>query len=212
MPERDANQSGRGRERLSVVVPCYNEQEVLHETASRLLDLMNRLQQAGRISDKSEVVFVDDGSRDRTWSLIEELSRSDTRVRGVKLSRNRGHQNALVAGLMSARGDAVVSIDADLQDDVETIGRMVERHHDGADIVYGVRSKRELDTWFKRTTAVAFYELMNWLGAESVNNHADFRLMSRPEPWSYRTDLIPSHKLSSRLMNPLQTHRSLFCR
>ena len=164
---------------LSIVVPCYNEQEVLHETASRLLDLMNRLQQAGRISDKSEVVFVDDGSRDRTWSLIEELSRSDARVRGVKLSRNRGHQNALVAGLMSARGDSVVSIDADLQDDVEAIGRMVERHLDGADIVYGVRSKRELDTWFKRTTAVAFYELMNWLGAESVNNHADFRLMSR---------------------------------
>ena len=140
---------------------------------------MDRLQHSQQISGKSELVFVDDGSKDKTWSLIETLTQSDSRIRGVKLSRNRGHQNALVAGLMSSRGDAVVSIDADLQDDVEAIGQMVERHHNGADIVYGVRNKREQDTWFKRTTAGVFYQLMNWLGAESISNHADFRLMSR---------------------------------
>lgn len=164
---------------ISIVVPCYNEQEVLRETSRRLLELMNRLQQERQISGDSEVVFVDDGSKDETWSVIEDLARTDTRLRGVKLSRNRGHQNALVAGLMSARGDAVVSIDADLQDDVDAISQMVERHLNGVDIVYGVRSKRERDTWFKRSTALAFYNLMNWLGAESVSNHADFRLMSR---------------------------------
>lgn len=164
---------------LSIVVPCYNEQEVLEETTRRLLQLMDRLQDTQRISGESEIVYVDDGSKDRTWPIIESLVKADPRVRGIKLSRNRGHQNALVAGLMASRGGAVVSIDADLQDDVEAIARMVDRFLAGADIVYGVRSKRERDTWFKRTTAAAFYKLMSLLGAESVNNHADFRLMSR---------------------------------
>lgn len=167
------------RTRLSIVVPCYNEEEVLCEAAKRLLALMDALQADLKIEPTSELVFVDDGSRDKTWQLIQELVNTDIRIRGVKLSRNRGHQNALLAGLMSASGDAIVSIDADLQDDIMAIGRMIDRHHAGADVVYGVRNKRERDTWFKRFTAETFYSIMNWFGAESVYNHADFRLMSR---------------------------------
>jgi glycosyltransferase involved in cell wall biosynthesis len=165
--------------RLSIVVPCYNEEEVLQETARQLLEVMDGLQSTGRITASSELVFVDDGSRDSTWPLIEEFATQDDRILGVKLSRNRGHQNALLAGLYSASGDAMISIDADLQDDLGAIERMVDRHLDGADVVYGVRSKREQDTWFKRVTAEAFYRTMGWLGAESVDNHADFRLLSR---------------------------------
>lgn len=165
--------------RLSVVVPCYNEEAVLHETSKRLLALMNGMQADQKIAPSSELVFVDDGSRDRTWSLIRELADTDPRVRGVKLSRNRGHQNALLAGLMAATGDAIVSIDADLQDDITAIVRMVDSYLGGADVVYGVRTKRERDTWFKRFTAESFYRVMRWFGAESVYNHADFRLLSR---------------------------------
>ncbi|MBX9965087.1 MAG: glycosyltransferase family 2 protein [Burkholderiales bacterium] len=165
--------------RLSIVVPCYNEEAVLQETAKRLLALMGGMVIDGRISVDSELLFVDDGSRDRTWQLIEELAARDAHVRGIKLSHNRGHQNALLAGLMSASGDAIVSIDADLQDDIGAIVLMVDRHRAGSDIVYGVRSRRARDTWFKRCTAQSFYRLMNWFGAESIFNHADFRLMSR---------------------------------
>lgn len=165
--------------RLSIVVPCYNEEEVLQETCMRLLELLDGLQATQRIAVGSEIIFVDDGSKDRTWMMIRALADADRRIRGLKLSRNRGHQNALVAGLMSSTGDAIVSIDADLQDDVNAIVRMVDCHLNGADVVYGVRAKRAQDTWFKRFTAESFYRLMAWFGADSVYNHADFRLLSR---------------------------------
>lgn len=165
--------------RLTIVVPCYNEEEVLPETARRLTDLKERLMTDGRITADSRVLFVDDGSRDRTWSLIEDLAQSDPGLGGVKLSRNRGHQNALLAGLFSAAGDVVVSVDADLQDDIEVVRDMLDHYRAGADVVYGVRKDRSSDRLFKRLTAKAFYRLMDLLGVESVYNHADFRLMSR---------------------------------
>lgn len=165
--------------RLDIVVPCYNEEEVLPETARRLRDLLDRLIRDGRIASASRILFVDDGSRDQTWRLIEKLSSADSRIGGVKLSRNRGHQNALLAGLFTADGDAVVSVDADLQDDIEVISDMVDAYLQGVDVVYGVRQDRSSDSFFKRTTARAFYRLMDVLGVETVDNHADFRLMSR---------------------------------
>jgi glycosyltransferase involved in cell wall biosynthesis len=164
---------------IAIVVPCFNEEEVLGETASRLLGLLGRLQAAGKITAASSVWFVDDGSRDRTWALIEQLSRTHRNIRGVKLSRNRGHQNALMAGLLSAEGDAIVSIDADLQDDIEAIEQMVDQFRAGDDVVLGVRRRRDTDTFFKHSTAALFYRVMRWFGADSVPNHADFRLMSR---------------------------------
>ena len=166
-------------ESLSIVVPCYNEQEVLPETAERLLAFVEKLVGSGKISPESNIWFVDDGSRDDTWCMIEALSKRNRCVRGIRLSRNRGHQNALMAGLFSADGDAIVSIDADLQDDIDAIEAMVDHYTQGADIVLGVRHKRMSDTVFKRLTALAFYRTMRLFGAESVDNHADFRLMSR---------------------------------
>jgi polyisoprenyl-phosphate glycosyltransferase len=165
--------------KLAIVVPCYNEEAVIGETASRLLALLHRLQERGAIDQASRIWFVDDGSKDATWSLIEELSAKSPSIAGIKLSRNRGHQNALLAGLFTAEGDALVSIDADLQDDVNAIEQMVEEHRRGADVVYGVRARRETDSWFKRTSAQSFYKLLALLGVESVFNHADYRLMSR---------------------------------
>lgn len=167
--------------RLYVVVPCYNEEEVLPETASRLKAKMQSLMEAGKISEDSRVLFVNDGSKDRTWELIARLHEEDPLFGGVNLSRNRGHQNALLAGLMTAkeRADMAVSMDADLQDDINAIDEMVDKFLDGCDIVYGVRSKRKTDTFFKRFTAEAFYRLMSALGANTVFNHADYRLMSR---------------------------------
>lgn len=166
---------------LYVVVPCYNEQEVLAETHRRLAEKLQTLGEKGAISDQSKMLFVDDGSKDSTWQLICELAESDRRVMGVKLSRNRGHQNALLAGLTAAlpRCDITVSVDADLQDDLNAIDQMVEKYHGGAEIVYGVRSDRTTDTAFKRTTAQGFYKLMEAMGVETVYNHADYRLMSR---------------------------------
>lgn len=164
---------------LGIVVPCYNEEEVLPETARRLSDLLARLAAAGKIRAESAVYFVDDGSRDKTWQVIEGLAAGSAMFHGIKLSRNRGHQNALLAGLFTAPGDALVSIDADLQDDVDAIEKMVDAHLRGVDIVYGVRRQRATDTFAKRNTALLFYRLMAALGAESVYNHADFRLMSR---------------------------------
>ena len=163
---------------LAIVVPCYNEQEVLPETSRRLLAVLDRLAAEGLASPASRIWFVDDGSRDRTWGLIEELARADPRIGGVKLSRNRGHQNALVAGLFTVAGDAIVSIDADLQDDVEVIREMVLRHRDGCDIVYGVRPDRSVDGLL-RVPAKLHYRLLRLMGAEVVLDHADFRLMSR---------------------------------
>lgn len=165
---------------LYIVVPCYNETEVLRETTKRLTDKLDRMHAAGLISDRSRIMYVDDGSSDGTWQLIEELHKKNPIVEGVKLSRNRGHQNALLAGLMTAkdRADCVISMDADLQDDIEVIDEFVRQYDDGCDIVYGVRSSRASDTGFKRSTAQMFYRLMDKLGVETVYNHADYRLMS----------------------------------
>jgi glycosyltransferase involved in cell wall biosynthesis len=164
---------------LTIVVPCFNEEEVLPQTAARLKALLERLRVAGRIVPASQVVFVDDGSRDGTWELIERLSFEDERMRGIKLSRNRGHQNALLAGLFTADGDVLVSVDADLQDDVDVIEEMLRQHAQGTQVVYGVRSNRASDGAFKRASAQAFYRMIRALGVESVYNHADFRLLSR---------------------------------
>ena len=166
---------------LYIVVPCYNEEEVLPETSRRLKNKLKQLADAGKISPKSRVLFVNDGSRDRTWELISQLHENDPIFCGVDLSRNRGHQNALLAGLMTARdrADLVISMDADLQDDVDAVDAMVDKYLEGVDIVYGVRSSRKKDSFFKRTTAEAFYRLMNLMGADTVFNHADYRLMSR---------------------------------
>lgn len=164
---------------LSIVVPCYNEQEVLAETHARLAQARQQMVAAGKIAPGSEIVFVDDGSRDDTWNIIHRWASSDAHVVGVKLSRNCGHQNALMAGLQTARGDAVVTIDADLQDDVAAIEKMVDAFQAGHEVVYGVRSSRACDSWFKRTTARGFYRLMSMLGVQTVFDHADYRLLSR---------------------------------
>ena len=164
---------------LALIVPCYNEQEVLPETCRRMVALLNRLSDAGKISTESRIYFVDDGSKDDTWSIIESCVRDGLPVVGIKLSRNRGHQNALIAGLFTAEGDALVSIDADLQDDVNAIETMVDRYLEGSDVVYGVRKRRESDTFFKRFTAESFYRLIALLGAQTIYNHADYRLLSR---------------------------------
>ena len=162
---------------LYLVVPCYNEQEVLPETSKRLKEKMERK----LISRDSRIMFVNDGSKDRTWSMIEELHEQDPIFAGVKLSRNRGHQNALLGGLMTAKeyADMTISLDADLQDDIDVIDQMVEKYYDGCEIVYGVRSARTTDTFFKRFTAESFYHMISMMGGEIVFNHADYRLMSK---------------------------------
>jgi len=164
---------------LSIVVPCYNEEEVLPETVRRLGALIDSMRDDDLVAPGSHVLFVDDGSRDRTWPLIREFASERDSVRGLKLSRNRGHQNALLAGLHVTTGDVIVSIDADLQDDIDVIRTMVERHRDGYDVVYGVRRARETDTRFKRSTAEGYYRILALLGVDVVFNHADYRLLSR---------------------------------
>ncbi|MBR1626562.1 MAG: glycosyltransferase family 2 protein [Bacteroidales bacterium] len=166
---------------LYIVIPCYNEQEVLNLTADVLKQKMNTLFNDGKISTRSKVMFVNDGSKDKTWQIIKDLHREDALFTGITLSRNRGHQNALLAGLMTAKqyADIVISMDADMQDDINVIDRFIDKYNQGNDIVYGVRSSRKTDTVFKRNTALAFYKLMQWLGAETVYNHADYRLMSK---------------------------------
>lgn len=165
---------------LYIVVPCYNEEEVLRETNSRLTALLRRLVDEGKVSADSRVMYVNDGSRDRTWELIRQFH-DEGPVRGVNLAGNVGHQHALFAGMTVAKDlcDVLVSIDADLQDDIEAIPAMLARFADGCDIVYGVRKERKTDTFFKRNTALAFYKLMRVLGVKSVYNHADYRLMSK---------------------------------
>lgn len=166
---------------LYFVVPCYNEEEVLSLTAKCLDEKMSSLKSSGRISPASRVMFVDDGSKDRTWSMIEDLHRENPDTfSGLKLSRNKGHQNALLAGLMTAKdlADATISMDADLQDDVNAVDAMLDNYEKGCEIVYGVRSSRKTDSVFKRSTAQGFYKLMSFLGADIVYNHADYRLMS----------------------------------
>ena len=166
---------------LYFVIPCYNEEEVLPETAKRLAKKMQDLIAAEKIAPNSRVVFVNDGSKDRTWELIQKLHGENPLFSGICLSRNRGHQNALLAGLLTVRqyADMVISMDADLQDDINACDQMIEKYYEGCDIVYGVRSARTTDTFFKRTTAEGFYSLMKHLGANTVSNHADYRLMSK---------------------------------
>ena len=165
---------------LYIVIPCYNEQEVLPMTAPLFLNKINELAAAGKISGDSRVLFVNDGSKDKTWDIIRGLANADAHYLGIAQSRNRGHQNAVLAGLMEAkdRCDITISIDCDGQDDINAMDAMVDAYRDGCDVVYGVRSKRDTDTFFKRFTAESFYKLLNAMGAEVVFNHADYRLMS----------------------------------
>ena len=167
--------------KLYLVIPCYKEEEVLPYTAKLLEEKMNSLIDSGKISQVSKVCFVNDGSTDNTWEIITKLHERNKIFQGINLSRNRGHQNALLAGLMTVKdyADAMISLDADLQDDINAIDEMVDKFLDGYDIVYGVRSKRETDTWFKRTTAEGFYKVMEFMGAKVVFNHSDYRLMSK---------------------------------
>lgn len=166
---------------LYIVVPCYNEEAVLPETSRRLREKLHTLIEQGKISAQSRIMFVNDGSRDKTWELIQTLHTEDEIFSGIDLTRNRGHQNALLAGLLTVkdRCDLAISMDADLQDDIDAVDRMIDEYISGNDIVYGVRSSRKKDTFFKRFTAESFYRIMNFLGAETVFNHADYRLLSR---------------------------------
>ena len=169
-------------DKLAIVVPCYNEEEVLKIASKALREVLSDLVQKGKVAEDSFILFVNDGSRDRTWELIEEEHEAyPVQVHGVKLAGNVGHQFALTAGLLTAKdmSDLTISIDADLQDDVAVIEEMVDKFHEGNDIVYGVRKERKTDTFFKRTTAQAFYKLMSLMGVKTVYNHADFRLMSK---------------------------------
>ena len=165
---------------LYLVIPCYNEEEVLPETTRRLKEKFSVLTSTGRISELSRILLVDDGSKDHTWPMISALAKEDCRFGGVKLSRNRGHQNALLAGLMTAKGqcDCCISMDADLQDDIGAIDQMLDAFSEGYEVVYGVRSSRESDTFFKRSTAQGFYKFMKLMGVDIVYNHADYRLLS----------------------------------
>ena len=166
---------------LYIVVPCYNEEEVLHETTKRLKEKLDKLIKNKKIKKDSKVLYVNDGSKDNTWAIIEEINKNDKMFTGISLSRNRGHQNALVAGLLTAKehADIIISMDADLQDDINAIDEMIEKNYNGCDIVYGVRNKREKDSWFKRTTAEGFYKFMKIMGVDVVFNHADYRLTSK---------------------------------
>ena len=166
---------------LYIVVPCYNEGEVLHETTKRLKEKLDKLIKNKKIKKDSKVLYVNDGSKDNTWAIIEEINKNDKMFTGISLSRNRGHQNALVAGLLTAKehADIIISMDADLQDDINAIDEMIEKNNNGCDIVYGVRNKREKDSWFKRTTAEGFYKFMKIMGVDVVFNHADYRLTSK---------------------------------
>lgn len=167
--------------KLYLAIPCYNEEEVLRDSAEKLNKKYNEMMNNGIITQDSKIVFIDDGSKDKTWNIICELHNENSIFQGIKLSRNRGHQNALLCGLMTLKdkADAVISIDADLQDDINTFDDMVAKYEEGCDVVYGVRSKRETDTFFKRFTAEAFYKILNKMGAKVIFNHADFRLMSK---------------------------------
>ena len=204
--------------RLATVSPCYNEEEVLRHSVERLTALFERMISEGLISADSMMVFVNDGSRDRTWQMIRELHDENKYVRGINMSRNVGHQNAIMAGMMTARewADAVITIDADLQDDIECIPQMVRHFEAGNDIVYGVKVSREADPFMKKFTAQAFYKLQSSMGVESVYNHADFRLMSRraldmlatyPEHNLYLRGLIPQIGLQHTTVDDVISER-----
>lgn len=204
--------------KLATVSPCYNEEEVLRHSVERLTALFERMIAEGQISSDSMMVFVNDGSRDNTWKMISELHRENKFVRGINLSRNVGHQNAIFAGMMTARNwsDAVITIDADLQDDIECIPQMVKNFEEGNDIVYGVKVSRQADPFMKRMSAMAFYKLQNSMGVESVYNHADFRLMSKraldmladyKETNLYLRGLIPQIGLKSTTVDDVISER-----
>ena len=204
--------------RLATVSPCYNEEEVLRHSVERLTALFERMISEGLITPDSMMVFVNDGSRDRTWQIIRELHAENKFVKGINMSRNVGHQNAIMAGMMTARewADAVVTIDADLQDDIECIPQMVRHFEAGNDIVYGVKVSREADPFMKKFTAQAFYKLQSKMGVESVYNHADFRLMSRraldmlatyPEHNLYLRGLIPQIGLQHTTVDDVISER-----
>ena len=204
--------------KLATVSPCYNEEEVLRHSVERLTALVERMIAEGLISSDSMMVFVNDGSRDNTWKMISELHRENKFVRGINLSRNVGHQNAIFAGMMTARNwaDAVITIDADLQDDIECIPQMVKNFEEGNDIVYGVKVSRQADPFMKRMSAMAFYKLQNSMGVESVYNHADFRLMSKraldmladyKETNLYLRGLIPQIGLKSTTVDDVISER-----
>lgn len=165
---------------LYIIIPCYNEEKVIPITCKSFLEKLNSLIAAGKIDDSSRILFVNDGSKDQTWDIICKLAKEDCHYKGISQSRNRGHQNAVLAGLMEAKDccDITISIDCDGQDDINAMDAMVDAYIDGCEVVYGVRSKRETDTFFKRFTAEGFYKLLNWMGAEVVFNHADYRLVS----------------------------------
>lgn len=169
------------KEIMYIVIPCYNEEEVLAETTKELKIKLKKLISDKIISEKSRVMYVNDGSKDKTWEIIKDINKKEKLFTGISLSRNRGHQNALLAGLMTAKkyADFVISMDADLQDDINAIDEMIEKYYEGNEIVYGVRSARKKDTFFKRFTAESFYKIMNKLGVEVVFNHADYRLTSK---------------------------------
>ena len=204
--------------KLATVSPCYNEEEVLRHSVERLTALFERMIAEGQISSDSMMVFVNDGSRDNTWQMISELHRENKYVRGINLSRNVGHQNAIFAGMMTARNwaDAVITIDADLQDDIECIPQMVKNFEEGNDIVYGVKVSRQADPFMKRMSAMAFYKLQNSMGVERVYNHADFRLMSKraldmladyKETNLYLRGLIPQIGLKSTTVDDVISER-----
>jgi len=166
---------------LYMIMPCYNEEEVIHETAKRMKEKFNQLIREEKISQMSKIVFVNDGSTDATWEIIQKHHETDNMFSGINLSRNQGHQNALFAGLMTVKNicDFTICMDVDLQDDIEAIDEMIDKFHSGVDIVYGVRNNRETDTLFKRNTAGLYYKILKLLGNDSIQNHADFRLMSK---------------------------------
>ena len=194
--------------KLYLAIPCYNEEEVLRDSAQKLSDKFSKMMLEGKITDDSKIVFIDDGSKDKTWSIISDLHKENPVFQGIKLTRNRGHQNALLCGLITLKdkADAVISIDADLQDDIHVIPDMVRNFIDGYDVVYGVRNKRDTDTFFKRTTAVGFYKLMQFMGVNIVFNHADYRLMSKRALDGLAQ--FPERNLFLRGMVPLVGYRS----
>ena len=166
---------------LYIVIPCFNEEEVLYETTKRLKVKLKEIIKSKKVSNQSRVMYVNDGSKDKTWDIIKEINNNEELFTGISLSRNRGHQNALLGGLLTAKNyaDVVISMDADLQDDIDAIEKMIDKYHEGNDIVYGARSTRKKDSFFKRFTAETFYKLMKYLGVDCVYNHADYRLTSK---------------------------------
>lgn len=194
--------------KLYIVVPCYNEEAVLPETSRQMLELLKKMQADGLVNNQSRIVFIDDGSKDKTWSIIDKLTHEHTEFGGIKLACNAGHQNALFGGLMTVKDDCdcAISIDADLQDDINVIPEMVKKFKDGCDVVYGVRNKRDTDTFFKRTTALGFYKLMQIMGVNMVYNHADYRLMSSRAIKSLAD--FPERNLFLRGMAPLVGFKS----